>query len=130
MGGGLEKHVNCDLKKEGSWGEGGNQGGGMKSRKAIPGEGNGMCKMPEAERSGKRWKLGVAEVQLTRTHTAWNLSENSPLDSKVPEHHVDTLGRERGQGARTDTLFRRSLCCCVEATDYTSPCRKSEKGRQ
>lgn len=97
MDGGLEKHVNCDLKKEGSWGEGGNHRGGMKSRKAIPGEGNGMCKMSEAERSGKCWKLDVAEVQLTRTNTDWNLSENSQLDSKVPEYHVGILGREKGQ---------------------------------
>lgn len=70
MDGGLEKHANCNPKKQGSWEEEANHRGGMESRKAIPGEGNSISKLPEAEGSGKHWRLGGAGVQQRPEHTA------------------------------------------------------------
>lgn len=89
MDGGWEKHVNCNLKKQGSWEEGANHRGGMESRKPFQVKGTVYAKsLRQKEVASTGGLVGLGSSRDQNTHSlGWRQGENSQLDSKVPEQH-------------------------------------------
>lgn len=90
----------------GKVGGGGQPEGRDKKRERHSRLRGGQCKVPDAERSGKHWRLAGVDVQQRSDHTQlWGQNEGAQLNLKVPELRGGILGRERQEGARIRYIF-------------------------